>query len=110
MSWKRDVLGRSATYLHTSPIARLMSWAMGQRPASSDDNRSERLSLGRAEQITDERSIANKERPETSTCKEFHPYDSTCARCVAADCADGKTHNWPLGRRIFIAAVISWYT
>jgi len=110
MSRRRNVPDHCASFVNTSPIARLIYWAMKRHPLSSDDSKAEGLSLCLAKEDANERNLTHKDQCGTIIGEELHTYDSTCAGCAAADCADSKVHNWALGRRIFIAAVISWYT
>ena len=102
-------LGTCAAYLDTSPIARLVQWAMRVCGASNDNTESEKSLFYQAEDDEAQPSAAQKE-PHTTNAGEGETRHATCANHVIANHQNNKVYKWPLGRRIFIAAVISWYT
>lgn len=100
MSRERDALGQCATYLDTSPIARFACWTVDRVRISSHQKISGEPSLHLVKEHEVQRSVAQKEQLDIISGELRKPcYDT-----------DNKVHNWPLGRRVFIAAVISWYT
>jgi hypothetical protein len=110
MSRARTVLDHWITYLDTSPIARLVYWSVHRSFAAKDDNRPEESPISLTKEDKAQRSAAQVRSPTVSAYGGFQPHHVSCARHVSTDHAKNKVHDWPLGRRIFIAAVISWYT
>jgi hypothetical protein len=110
MTWRRGTPAHYATYLNTSPIARLVYWTMERCLAPSDDNRSGEPSLCLAKEDASEHNAAYKEQSAFSAAEGLEHSDYTRSKHMSAENVVSKIHNWPLGRRIFIAAVISWYT
>lgn len=102
--------GTCAAYLDTSPIARSVHWAMRICGASSDNTEFKEASFYEAEDDEAQPSAAHKEPHTTSAGEGVETYHTTCANHVIANHQNNEVHKWPLGRRIFIAAVISWYT
>jgi hypothetical protein len=110
MSRARTVFDHWITYLDTSPIARVVYWTVDRSFAAQDDNRPEESPISLTKEDKAQRRAAQVSLPTVSAYQGFRPRHVPCARHVSTDHANNKVHDWPLGRRIFIAAVISWYT
>ena len=110
MSWGQHVYGHCAAYVDTSPIARFVRWTKGQCIASSDDNKFREPSFCLTIECEAQHSPAPRNSPITSDSECFQAPHKAHSKHATADHVDSGVHDWSLGRRIFIAAVISWYT
>lgn len=106
----REVLHHWITYLDTSPIARLAYWTVDRSFGAQDDSRPEESPISLTKEDEAQRSATQVRSPIVSAYGGFRPHHVSCAKHVSTDHANDKVHDWSLGRRILIAAVISWYT
>jgi hypothetical protein len=110
MSVRREALRHCAVYLNTSPIARLVYWATGRNNVWSDDDTSGEPSTCLAKEEDNRHSTVRKVVAGVIADEDSRDRHGICARRATANAGDSEVHNWPLARRILIAAVISWYT
>jgi hypothetical protein len=78
--------------------------------AAQDDDRPEKSPISLTKEDEAQRSAAQVRSLTVSAYGGFRPHHDSCTKHVSTDHANNKVHDWPLGRRIFVAAVISWYT
>jgi hypothetical protein len=110
MSVRREAFRHCAAYLHTSPIARLVNWTTGRDSVWSDGDTSGEPSTYLAKEGDNRRSTVSKSVAGVIADGDSRDRYGICARRETANSRDSEVHNWPLARRILIAAVISWYT
>lgn len=106
----RETHGHWTTYLDTSPIARLVYWIVDRTSTAQDDIRSEESPVSLTTKDEVQHSTAQVKSPTVNADGGLRNRYGNCAKYATTDHANGKVHDWSLGRRIFIAAVISWYT
>jgi len=104
------MIGRYAAYLHTSPIARLGHWLRGRDKESSDSHNSEESSLCPESEEAHDCNTHGGVVP-----AEIHDEGGSAPSLTLENSGTEKpshstTQEWPLGLRIWIAGVISWYT
>lgn len=103
----------STYYLCSSPIARLVFWAIGRRPKLSDGGGSEQLALGTTRKANNQLGLAHTmilDSVGDQGCQAFRNARAEHAKTTVEYPHRSIIHDWSLGRRIFIAAIISWYT
>jgi hypothetical protein len=110
MSARREIFRHGAVYLNTSPIARLVYWATRRNNVWSDDDTSGEPSTCLAKEEDNRRSTVCKVVAGVNADEDSRDRYGICARRATENSRDSEVHNWPLARRILIAAVISWYT
>lgn len=104
------MIGRYAAYLDTSPIARIGHWLRGRDKASSDSHNSEDSSLCPESEEAHECKTHGGEVLTGSHDERGSAPNLTLGNSATEKPIDITTQEWPLGLRIWIAGVISWYT